>query len=155
MKIKLLVMDVDGTLTDGKIHYSINGELFKSFNVKDGLGIKKLKLLGIKTAIITGRKSNILELRAKELAIDDIYQGIENKIKVLFKLTKKYKLDIKSVAYIGDDINDMECINISGLSACPKDAISEIKNSADYISNFNGGDGAVRDFIEYIIKYNN
>lgn len=151
MKIKLLVMDVDGTLTDGKINIGENGELFKSFSVKDGHGINRiLPQCGIKPVIITNRRSKIVEYRAAELHIEFLFQGVGDKLSVLTKLLEEEKLSFAECAFIGDDINDMECMRKCGLCACPQDAAKEVKAIAQYISPKKGGDGAVRDFIEYI-----
>ena len=150
MKIKVLVMDIDGTLTDGKIHISDEGEVFKSFNVKDGYGIANLYKIDILPVIITGRKSKIVEYRAKELNIKEIYQGVHNKVDKLKYICEKYKISLKEVAYIGDDINDLECMKICGISACPNDAAEEVLDSVDYICKKNGGEGAVREFINFI-----
>lgn len=150
MKIKVLVMDVDGTLTDGKIHISDEGEVFKSFNVKDGYGIANLYKIDILPVIITGRKSKIVEYRAKELNIKEIYQGVHNKVDKLKYICEKYKISLKEVAYIGDDINDLECMKICGISACPNDAAEEVLDSVDYICEKKGGEGAVREFINFI-----
>ena len=150
MKIKVLVMDVDGTLTDGKIHISDEGEVFKSFNVKDGYGIANLYKIDILPVIITGRKSKIVEYRAKELNIKEIYQGVYNKVDKLKYICEKYKISLKEVAYIGDDINDLECMKICEISACPNDAAEEVLDSVDYICKKNGGEGAVREFINFI-----
>ena len=150
MKIKVLVMDIDGTLTDGKIHISDEGEVFKSFNVKDGYGIANLYKIDILPVIITGRKSKIVEYRAKELNINEVYQGVHNKVDKLKYICEKYKISLKEVAYIGDDINDLECMKICGISACPNDAAEEVLDSVDYICKKNGGEGAVREFINFI-----
>ena len=150
MKIKVLVMDIDGTLTDGKIHISDEGEVFKSFNVKDGYGIANLYKINVLPVIITGRKSKIVEYRAKELNINEVYQGVHNKVDKLKYICEKYKISLKEVAYIGDDINDLECMKICGISACPNDAAEEVLDSVDYICKKNGGEGAVREFINFI-----
>jgi 3-deoxy-D-manno-octulosonate 8-phosphate phosphatase (KDO 8-P phosphatase) len=151
MKIKILVMDVDGTLTDGKIYIGNKGEVMKVFNVKDGYGIAKLNSLGIVTSIITGRKSEILKIRAEELKIKEIYQGEDQKINRLKELVAKYNYDLLEVAYIGDDENDIECMKLCGISACPSDAVEMVQNISDYVCVKTGGDGAVREFIEYLI----
>lgn len=161
--IKYLVMDVDGTLTDGKIYIGENGELFKAFDVKDGCAIHDLlPQYNIIPIIITGRDSKILEYRCKELNISELYQGVRDKINCLRDVLKKYDetTDINEmlgqVAYIGDDILDLQCMelikNASGLIACPADASSSVKKVAGFISTKNGGNGAVREFVEYIIK---
>lgn len=151
MKINMLVMDVDGTLTDGKIHIGSNGEVMKAFNVKDGLGIMKLHKNNIIPVIITGRQSEIVDRRAKELKIGEVHQGIEDKSKKLIEILKKYKYEFSQVAYIGDDENDLECMNLCSVKGCPSDAINEIKEIADFVSTLQGGCGAVREFIEYIL----
>lgn len=154
-KIKMLVMDVDGTLTDGKIYYGNNGEMFKAFNIKDGYRLINCEKYGIITAIITGKTSQIVAGRARELKIKEVYQGVLDKIEVLKSLVEKYNLDISQVAYVGDDVNDIECMKICGFTACPADATKQVKEACDFVSSFNGGDGAVRDFIDCILSYRN
>ena len=149
--IKYLVMDVDGTLTDGKIYMGNDGEMMKAFNIKDGCGIHDIAIpLGITPVIITGRKSKILENRCVEIGIKDIYQGISNKVEKLKDVTKKFE----NVAYIGDDINDLLVMNEvkkgGGVIGCPKDAVARVVEVADFVSSRNGGDGAVREFIEWL-----
>ena len=151
-KIKYLVMDVDGTLTDGKIYMGNTAEFCKAFNIKDGCGIHDVAIpKGIVPVIITGRKSDIVLKRCEELGIKNIYQGVCNKAEKLSSLVE----DLSEVAYIGDDINDLSCMNIvkkyGGIVACPKDAVKAVLRIADFISDCNGGDGAVRDFIEWLV----
>ena len=151
MKIKLLVMDVDGTLTDGKIYMGENGEMMKAFNIKDGYAIAHmLPAMGIIPVIITGRKSRIVENRAKELGITELYQGVDNKLEKLKEVAVKYNTTPDAIAYIGDDLNDLECIEYCGFSACPGDAVEEIKEKAKYVCEQYGGHGAVRALIEMI-----
>ena len=151
--MKLLVMDVDGTLTDGKIYIGSKGEEFKSFNVKDGYAINgMLHKNGIKTAIITGRESEIVNIRARELSIDCVYQNVSDKVETLKQVVELYGISIDEVAYIGDDLNDFEAMKKCGITGCPADAVDEIKNISDYTSKFNGGDGAIRDFVDWILK---
>lgn len=152
MKIRILVMDVDGTLTDGKIYIGSDGEMLKAFNVKDGLGISKLRTNNIIPAIITGRESEILKRRSEELKIEELYQGEENKISKLEELVERYKCSLSEVAYIGDDENDLQCIKVCGLSGCPADAVESVKEEVDIVCTKDGGQGAVREFIEYILK---
>ena len=153
--IKYLVMDVDGTLTDGKIYMSNTGELMKAFNIKDGAGIHDILIpAGITPVIITGRSSDIVLNRCDELDITEVHQGVSNKIeKLIAVIGGKDKLN--TVAYIGDDINDLSCMKpikeAHGLVGCPADAVQKVKNIADYIAPHNGGDGAVRDFIEWLV----
>lgn len=149
--IKMLVMDVDGTLTDGKIYYGNDGELFKAFDVRDGYRLVKCEEYGIITAIITGKTSKIVECRASDLKIKEVHQGVSNKIEVLKTLIEKYSLDKSQIAYIGDDVNDIECMQYCGFSACPADAIDEVKNTVDYVCENIGGHGAVRELIDRII----
>lgn len=154
--IKILVMDVDGTLTDGGIYISDRGEEFKRFNSKDGYGIHNiLKENGIVPVIITGRKSLIVQNRCKELKISEVYQGCNDKLSVLCEVINKYGCSMDEVACIGDDLNDIEIIKMAGLSGCPADAVQRVKNEVDYISAYGGGHGAVRDFIEWIVERGN
>lgn len=149
--IKLLVLDVDGTLTDGKIHMGEHGELFKSFHAKDGYGIvNKLPTLGIFPVIITGRKSEIVMLRGKELGIKEIHQGISDKETMLEMILQKYQLNWSQVAYMGDDLNDLPAMRKVGLKACPCDGAKEVKEIADFVSEAKGGQGAVREFIDFL-----
>ena len=148
MNIKLLVMDVDGTLTDGKIYMSAEGEMMKAFNIKDGYAIAHLGEKHIVPVIITGRSSKILAKRCQELGIEELYQGIEDKVAKLLAICKKYQIEPNNVAYIGDDLNDLECMKICGYSAAPADAAKEVLASVDYICKHRGGEGAVREFIE-------
>lgn len=152
MKINMLVMDVDGTLTDGKIYIGENGEVMKAFNVKDGYGIVMAKKQGILPVIITGRKSKIVEERAKELGIEELYQGIEDKVEVLKEVAERHKILLEEIAYIGDDLNDLNCIKICGLTAAPNDAIYDVVKFVNYTCKCNGGNGAVREFIDYILN---
>ena len=154
--IKYFVMDVDGTLTDGKIYMGNEGEVCKAFNVKDGCGIHDILIpSGIVPVIITGRNSLILERRCKELEIQELYQGVKNKRDILDKLLKEAACRYKEVAYIGDDINDLSCMQVikvaGGLIGCPADAVKEVMEISDFISSKEGGNGAVREFIEWIL----
>lgn len=152
-RIKLLVMDVDGTLTDGKIYMGNEGEEFKAFNIKDGYGINEiLPRYDIVPAIITGRTSKITENRAKELNISELHQGKHDKLDTLLGLMSKYNCKRENVAYIGDDVLDMVCMKECGLIGCPSDATESIRSQADFVAPHKGGDGAVRDFIEWIVK---
>ena len=151
--IKYLVMDVDGTLTDGRIYMGNDGEMMKAFDIKDGCGIHDILIpAGIAPVIITGRSSKILENRCKELGITNLHQGIRNKIEKLLTITT----DLSMVAYIGDDINDLSCMEhikeAGGLVGCPADAVQKVINLADFVSKRNGGNGAVREFIEWIVE---
>lgn len=156
---KLFVMDVDGTLTDGKINISAQGELFKSFDVKDGYAIARmLPTMGYVPVIITGRESDIVSQRCKELKIEELFQGCNDKLSVLNELSSKYGIYadeqgiLPRVAYMGDDIPDLECIEHVEFSACPINSVPEVKNIAKYICQLTGGNGAVREYVEILKK---
>lgn len=156
-KIKYLVMDVDGTLTDGKVYIGESGEMFKAFDIKDGCGIHDILLPSrIKPVIITGRKSIMLERRCKELGIKELHQGIRDKLSVLNEILHTAGDTLENVSYIGDDINDLTCMNAvkaaNGYVGCPHDAVEKVKRISDYIASQNGGNGAVREFIEWLVE---
>ena len=151
-KIKLLALDVDGVLTDGTINISDNGELFKGFNAKDGLGISCALRSGLKVAIITGRKSEIIHKRSAELGITLLCEGVKDKYVELIKLTKELALTKEEVAYMGDDLNDLPAFRAAGFSFAPQDAVTEVVNNADCVVQKDGGRGAVRVAIEMILK---
>lgn len=151
-KIRLLVMDVDGTLTDGKINMGPEGEVYKSFNIKDGYAINEmLPAAGIVPAIITGRTSAIVERRAAELHIAEVHQGQHDKLGTLQALMSKYNCTKDEVAYIGDDVLDLVCMHQCGIVGCPADSCRQVLDVADYVAPHRGGDGAVRDFIEWLL----
>lgn len=163
MMIKFLIMDVDGTLTDGKIYMGDCGEMMKAFDVKDGYGIKEmLPMVDIIPIIITARSSKILATRCKELNIEHCYQGIKNKLEKVdellseFSKAEKVKLGYEVCAYIGDDILDLQCMypikEAGGFIGCPHDATEKVKAVADFVSEKNGGAGVVREFIEWLLK---
>lgn len=151
MSIELIVLDVDGTMTDGKIIYTEQGDEIKSFCVKDGLAIASWVKLGKKVAIITGRSSNIVKRRAGELGIDYLYQGVHNKKEVLTKLLLELGLELENVASIGDDLNDFPMLTSSKISFAPYNASSYILNIVDIKLKNSGGEGAVREMIEKLI----
>lgn len=151
--IELIVLDVDGTLTDGKITYSSSGEETKSFDVSDGLAIAVwTKKFGKKAAIITGRDSSIVEKRAKELNITYLYQGIKNKQEILEEILKKEGLSWSQVAAIGDDLNDYNMLKKVGLSFTPANGTHYLKDLVHVVCKNKGGEGAVREMLEYIFK---
>lgn len=150
-------MDVDGTLTDGRIYMTADGELIKAFNIKDGLGIHELlPKAGIIPVVITGRESKIVENRCRELGISHCYQGCRNKEEKLIELAGRMDLRAdqngiyREIAYIGDDVNDLPCMKRCAMIGCPADAAAEIKKIAQFVSSRNGGHGAVREFIEWL-----
>jgi len=152
VNIELIVLDVDGTMTDSRITYSQNGDEIKSFNVKDGLAIASWRKLGKQVAIITGRSSDIVARRAQELHIEHFYQGVHNKKEVLDDLLEKLDLKMENVAAIGDDLNDMKMLKAAEISFVPRDASAYVDKIATVILTKKGGDGAVREMIEYLIK---
>jgi len=152
MSIKMIVLDVDGTMTDSRITYSAAGDEIKSFNVKDGLAIASWRRLGRQVAIITGRRSEIVARRAKELRIEHFYQGVEKKREVLDALLEKLDIKPEEVAVIGDDLNDLPMLRAAGISFVPSDASAYVDKIADVILTKRGGDGAVREMIEHLIK---
>jgi YrbI family 3-deoxy-D-manno-octulosonate 8-phosphate phosphatase len=151
-KIKLFVMDVDGVMTEGSMIINSNQEDTKIFNVKDGVGIELLHFGGIKTAIITREYSRVVAFRAQRLKIEDIYQGIEDKLSAFKELAIKYTLKYEEMAYMGDDLPDIPVLKIAGLSICVKDAASEVKRVSHYITSKNGGKGAIREAVNLILK---
>jgi len=152
VSIELIVLDVDGTMTNSRITYSEKGDEIKSFNVKDGLAIASWRKLGKQVAIITGRSSDIVARRAKELHIEYFYQGVHNKKEVLDDLLEKLDMKMENVAAIGDDLNDMKMLKAAAISFVPRDASAYVYKIADVILTKKGGDGAVREMIEYLIK---
>lgn len=152
-KIRLVLTDNDGVLTDTGVYYSANGEEFKRFSIRDGMGVERLRnLLNIETGIITGELSGSVQKRAEKLKIKELHLGIKDKNKVLEEILFTNQLSADEVAFIGDDVNDIEIIKNVGLSACPADAIEEVKNIVNYTCTKNGGQGAFREFAELIIS---
>ncbi|KQC07304.1 MAG: 3-deoxy-D-manno-octulosonate 8-phosphate phosphatase [Smithella sp. SDB] len=151
-KIKLLILDVDGVMTDGSIIMDDEGHELKSFNVRDGHGIKILQRFGVKVAILTGRKSKVVEYRAKDLEIKDVYQGALNKKEIFEKILSKHKLSTDEVAYLGDDIVDIPVLKRVGFSVAVDDALDVVKKSVDYVTKNSGGRGAVREVCEMILQ---
>ena len=149
--IELIVLDVDGCMTDGKIVYSASGDELKAFNVKDGFAIVNWIRLGRQAAIITGRESAIVARRAEELGIKHLYQGVKNKMERLEKLCAQLGIAMRNVAMIGDDLNDYRALQACGLSFVPADAHHRVIEIADVVLSRKGGDGAVREMIELLI----
>jgi 3-deoxy-D-manno-octulosonate 8-phosphate phosphatase (KDO 8-P phosphatase) len=150
-RIKMVLTDVDGTLTDGRLTVLPDGEELKSYHVRDGMGVLLAQLADLKLGIITGKTSNGLERRAERLKISELHQGVINKKPVFEEILKKYGLRPEEVAYIGDDLGDLEVIKSVGLAAAVGDAHPLIKKHAHYICRKNGGQGAFRELIEFII----
>lgn len=152
--IKVLFLDVDGTLTDGQIYMGQEGELFKSFHAHDAVGLRKLPKNGIETIIITGRESEIVNNRAREMNITEVHQNVMNKEEKIKEILKLKKIKKTEAAYIGDDENDYESMLLCKYRACPQNATEKIKEISNYISNYDGGFGAVREYCEYILLTN-
>lgn len=151
-QIKLLAMDVDGVLTDGKITVGSDGTEFKTFNLLDGHGIKMWRRAGLKAALISGRQSAVTKQRAEEMEIDFLYQPCRQKLDCFKKLLSDSQLEAKNIAYIGDDVLDIPLIRRAGFGVAVANAVDELKSEAVYITSRPGGQGAVREVIEYILK---
>lgn len=152
MKIKLIVFDVDGVLTDGKLYIGSDREEYKAFHTQDGMGISLAHYADIKTAIITGRTSNSVLKRAEELKINYVHQGIHEKLEVMEQIMKDLDITLEEVCYIGDDINDLPILQVVGFSAAPSNAVPIVKQHVQYISTESGGNGAVREIIDHILN---
>ena len=145
-------MDVDGVLTDAGMYYSENGEELIKFNTRDGMGISMLQQKGIIIAIITGENTGIINRRSKKLNIKEVFQGVKDKKEIIINLCKKYNIDREEIAYIGDDINDLDVIKFVGLGATVADGMEVVKEHSKYVTSLKGGEGAVREFCEYILE---
>jgi len=155
-KIKLLLTDVDGVLTDTGIYYSSEGEALKRFSIRDGMGVERLrKYAGIETIIITGENSGPVKSRAEKLKITEFYLGVKNKVEVLEIIKKKNNVEKENIAYIGDDSNDYEIMQLAGFTATPADGMSFIKDISDYVCETKAGYGAFREFAELILSLQN
>nr|AIF09179.1 N-acylneuraminate cytidylyltransferase (neuA, CMAS) [uncultured marine thaumarchaeote KM3_35_D03] len=150
-KIKLLLTDVDGVLTDGGRYYSKEGEVLKKFHVRDGMGVNILLRNNIKTIILTKEKSMITKKWAKDMNISQVYGGFTKKEKALTQICKKYKVSLKEIAFIGDDINDLEVLEKAAFSAVPNDAVIQVKKIADYTCKASGGKGCFREITDLIL----
>ena len=140
---------------DGKIYMGNDGEIFKAFNIKDGQAMAILRRYDVEPIIITGRQSKIVENRCRELKIDHLFQGVKDKKEKLLELVKQLDVELSNIAYIGDDENDLDCIDLvndnNGLTGCPFDAIKQARDKAGFVCTKNSGDGAVREFVEWIV----
>lgn len=150
--INRIFLDVDGTLTNGKIYLDDNKNEHKAFNVKDGLIVAAAVKLGYEVIIMTGRESKLVAHRAAELGIEECYQGVKNKKQALEKLMEEKDFTYSNLAYLGDDLNDLAVMKKARFAACPADAAAEIKNNSDFISEFKGGNGAVREILTKLLK---
>src|SRR5437016_14436513 len=150
-RVRLVAMDVDGVLTDAGMYYSESGDELKKFNTRDGMGIKMLQAAGLVTAFITREKTAIVERRGQKLAVPEVHQGVDDKLALLTTLAQKYGLTLEQVAYIGDDVNDLEALRAVGFSAAPADAMPSVLKAVHYICTKKGGEGAVRELADLIL----
>ncbi|ALA59870.1 KdsC family phosphatase [Nitrospira moscoviensis] len=150
--IRLFATDVDGVLTDGGMYYSEAGDELKKFNTRDGMGIKLLQKAGVITAIVTQERTKLVARRADKLTIPELHQGVMDKLSMIREMADRYRLSLQQVAYIGDDINDLEALSAVGFSAAPADAMPRVKAAVDYVCEKKGGEGAVREIAEMILE---
>lgn len=151
-QIRLLAMDVDGVLTDGSLNIGAEGELFKAFNAKDGMGISLAMRNGLEIALITGRRSEIIHRRAEELGITLLYEGVKDKALQLKQIAAERGISLDEIAYMGDDLNDLPAMVQAGVSFAPADAAKDVLKAVNAVASCNGGRGAVREIIELILE---
>lgn len=151
-KIRLLLLDVDGVMTDGRIVYDNHGVETKAFDVKDGHGLKLLQRAGVRVGVITGRQSEVVNVRARELGIDIVYQGVKEKLVPYRELLATLGLTDEEVAYVGDDLPDLPVLRLAGWAVAPADAVEEIRAHVHYVTTCPGGRGAVREVCELLLK---
>lgn len=149
--IRLLATDVDGVLTDAGMYYAENGDEWKKFNTHDGMGIKLLQRAGLLTALITQEQTKLVARRAEKLAIPEVHQGAHDKLTVLRGIVERHGLELSQVAYVGDDVNDLETLRAVGFSAAPADAIPVVRKAVHYVCRKKGGAGAVREVADLIL----
>ena len=155
-KIRLLLTDVDGVLTDNGVYYSDAGEQMKRFSIRDGMGVERLRAIAdIETGIITGEMSGSVIKRAEKLQIGELHLGIKDKMKRLEEIMERKKITWDEIAYLGDDVNDLEVMQKAGIAACPADAMSMVREIAHFVCENKGGDGAFREFAEWLIACRN
>jgi YrbI family 3-deoxy-D-manno-octulosonate 8-phosphate phosphatase len=148
-KIKFLVLDVDGVMTDGGMYYTESGDQFKKFNTKDGMAIQLAMKAGLKVAFLSsGSQAMIVRNRAKTLGVEHVYVGPRAKLDVLAEWCREFGLNMEQVAYVGDDINDLEVIAAVGFSACPADAVEAVKKQVNLVLTRNGGHACIREFVD-------
>ncbi|HZW39285.1 MAG TPA: HAD-IIIA family hydrolase [Ignavibacteriaceae bacterium] len=154
-KVKLVLTDNDGVLTDTGVYYSDKGEELKRFSIRDGMGVERLRnILGIETGIITGELSGSVKKRAEKLKITELFLGAKEKHKLLEEIVKRNKIKPENIGYIGDDVNDIEMMKLVGFTASPGDAMIDVRSIVDYVCEQKGGNGAFREFAELIIALN-
>ncbi len=151
-KVELLVLDVDGVLTDGGLYYGAEGEVMKRFNARDGHGLTLARRVGLRSAVLTARRSQIVQVRGEELGISPVFQGRKDKLSGFEELLAETGLAPEQTAYVGDDLNDLGPLALAGLSACPADACNEVRRAVHYVARAPGGHGAVREIVELLLK---
>lgn len=152
---KIIATDIDGVWTDAGMYYTENGDEIKKFNTYDSAGVAFSQKLGITVMIVTGENSVSVKNRAKKLKIDHCYTGVSNKLELVSRVCKEKSIDLSEVAYIGDDLNDIELLKVVGFSACPSSAPHYIKRIVHKVMQKEGGDGVFREFVEHILAENN
>lgn len=153
-KIKLVLTDCDGVLTDAGVYYGAQGETLKRFNIRDGMGVERLRdIADVETGIVTGEMSGSVSERARKLAIGECHLGAKNKAAVIGEIMERRRLTAEQIAFIGDDVNDIPAFNSVGLTACPADAFPSIRERADIVLNTNGGHGVFREFAELLLAH--
>lgn len=150
-ELKLFATDVDGVLTDAGMYYGESGEELKKFHTRDGMGLKLLQAEGVLTAIITMENTKIVERRGKKLGIPEVFQGAKDKVAVLGNLSEKYGIPFEQMAYIGDDVNDVQALMVVGYAAAPSDCVEQVRRVVHYVCKKKGGEGAVREVIDRIL----
>jgi 3-deoxy-D-manno-octulosonate 8-phosphate phosphatase (KDO 8-P phosphatase) len=151
--IRMLVLDVDGVLTDGRLHFGPRGEALKLFHVRDGLGIQQVAKAGIEVAVISGRKSKMVDVRCRELGVEHVFQGAKDKVAVLEKLCARLKIEPSECACVGDDLPDIPVMRTVALAFAVADAHSEARHAAHLITKLPGGHGAVREVCDYLLAH--
>ena len=150
--IRLFATDVDGVLTDAGMYYSESGDEWKKFNTRDGMGIKLLQKAGLITAIVTQERTRLVARRAEKLAIPELHQGVMDKLVVIRAMAERHGISLRHIAYIGDDVNDIEALKAVGFSATPADGLPQVQKVVDHICQLKGGEGAVRELAEIILQ---
>ena len=152
-RIKMLLLDVDGVMTDGGIYYSADGAEMKRFHAQDGYGIVRAREHGLKIGIISGRSTPVVDARARELKADEVIQGSTDKLAAMEEIRQRHGLEPDEIAFIGDDLFDIPLLKAVGFSAAPKNARPEVKKAVDFITPSSGGHGAVRELVEFILRH--
>ena len=151
-EIRLFATDVDGVLTDAGMYYSESGDEWKKFNTRDGMGIKLLQKAGLITAIVTQERTRLVARRAEKLAIPELHQGVMDKLSVIREMASRHGISLQQIAYIGDDVNDIEALKAVGVSAAPADGLPQVLDVVAYVCQKKGGEGAVRELAELILQ---